>query len=156
MKVMEIHLPSLRERRGDIPVLAEQLLVRIARDLHHEVRVLSDEAVTRLEEYDWPGNVRELENTLTRAAVLARGGVITSEHLGLESRASAAEKEEEKVPGDTLADAERAQVRRILERTEGNKRQAARILDISRSRLDRLIQRYGIVVPGQGRDSTDS
>jgi two-component system response regulator AtoC len=109
-----------------------------------------------LREYDWPGNVRELQNTLTRAAVLARGGVITPEHLGLESRASVAEKDEEKVPGDTLADAERAQLRLILERTEGNKRQAARILDISRSRLDRLIEKHGIVVPGRGRDSTDS
>jgi DNA-binding NtrC family response regulator len=156
LRVMEIRLPPLRERRGDIPVLAEQLLARIARDLHHEVRVLSDEVVTRLKEYDWPGNVRELQNTLTRAAVLARGGVITPEHLGLESRASVAEKDEEKVPGDTLADAERAQLRLILERTEGNKRQAARILDISRSRLDRLIEKHGIVVPGRGRDSTDS
>ncbi|MGW8322963.1 MAG: sigma-54 interaction domain-containing protein, partial [Thermodesulfobacteriota bacterium] len=156
LQVISFTLPPLRERRGDIPVLAEQLLARIARDLHHEVRVLSDEAVTKLEEYDWPGNVRELENTLTRAAVLARGGVITAEHLGLESQASAAEEEEEKVPGDTLADAERAQLRRILERTEGNKRQAARILDISRSRLDRLIEKHGVVVPGRGQGSTDS
>jgi DNA-binding NtrC family response regulator len=80
--------------------------------------------------------------------------VITSEHLGLASRASAAEKEE--APGDTLADAERAQLRRILERTGGNKRQAARILDISRSRLDRLIEKHGILVPGRGQSSTDS
>jgi two-component system response regulator AtoC len=155
LRVMEIHLPPLRERRGDIPVLAEQLLARIARDLHREVRVLSDEAVAVLRDYDWPGNVRELENTLTRAAVLARGGVITSEHLGLDSRASDGGREGKEVLGDTLADAERAQVRRILERTHGNKRQAARLLDISRSRLDRLIEKHGIVVPGRGQGSPD-
>jgi two-component system response regulator AtoC len=162
LRVMEIHLPPLRDRRGDVPILADHLLARIGRDLHQEARVLSDEAVGKLVEYDWPGNVRELENALTRAAVLSRGPVITPQLLRLDAAERSAEREgEDKLeagdkPGDTLADAERAQVQRILNRTEGNKRQAARILDISRSRLDRLIEKHGIVVPNRGQDGPGS
>jgi DNA-binding NtrC family response regulator len=155
LKVMEIHLPPLRDRKGDIPILAEQLLAQIGRDLHHEVRVISDEALTMLTDYAWPGNVRELENTLTRAAVLARGPVITPQHLHLDPLVHAPEEDENGPEVETLADAERAQVVRVLQRTGGNKRQAARVLDISRSRLDRLIDKYGIVVPNRGQGSTD-
>ena len=156
LNVMEVRLPPLRERRRDIPILAEHLLAQVGRELHHEVRILSDDALAFLNAYDWPGNVRELENTLTRAAVLARGPVITPQHLHLGTSLNAAEKPNDTAPGETLADAERAHVQRILNRTEGNKRQAARILGISRSRLDRLLHKHEIVVPGRGRDGTDS
>ena len=155
LKVVEIHLPPLKDRKGDIPLLAEQLLAQIGRDLHHDVHVISDEALTMLTDYDWPGNVRELENTLTRAAVLARGPVITPRHLHLDPMIGATEEDEDDPPGETLANAERAQVQRVLQRTGGNKRQAARILDISRSRLDRLIDKHGIVVPKRGQGSTE-
>jgi len=156
LNVMEIRLPPLRERRRDIPILAEHLLARIGRELHHEVRVLSRDAMAVLTAYDWPGNVRELENTLTRAAVVARGPVITPRHLHLDPSLGTPGQREDPSPGETLADAERAHVQRILGRTNGNKRRAARILEISRSRLDRLLEKHGIVVPGRGQDGTDS
>jgi two-component system response regulator AtoC len=155
LKVMEIRVPPLRERRGDIPLLTEHLLGKISQNLHKDMPVVSDEALACLDAYEWPGNVRELENTLTRAMVLARGLAITPQHLKLEANVLLDDGGEEPPLGETLADAERAQVQRALVRTKGNKRQAARSLEVSRSRLDRLIAKYGIVVSDRGRGSPD-
>ena len=83
LRVVEIHVPSLRERREDIPLLAKHLLERIRRDLGATVRGISEEAMARIREYDWPGNVRELENALTRAAIVARGPLVGPDHLTL-------------------------------------------------------------------------
>jgi DNA-binding NtrC family response regulator len=155
LKVMEIRVPPLRERQGDIPLLTEHLIGKISQDLHKDTPVVSEEALARLHAYPWPGNVRELENTLTRAMVLARGLAITPQHLNLEANLPLDQAAEDTHVGETLASAERAQVQRTLTRTKGNKRQAARILEISRSRLDRLIAKYGIVVPDRGQGSPD-
>ena len=157
LKVVEIWVPPLRERRDDIPLLAEHLLSRIAKDLHKEVRLIADDALRALSAYDWPGNVRELENALTRAAVIARGPAITTEHLSLgpatDARGSSAAKE---VSDDETLDAlERAHVDRVLRRTGGNKRRAARILGISRPRLDRLIVKHGLMVTERDHRSHD-
>ena len=73
LRVVEIVVPPLRERRGDVALLAEHLLREGAREMHVATPVLAPDAVARLASYDWPGNVRELENVLTRALVLARG-----------------------------------------------------------------------------------
>ncbi len=143
LKVVEIVVPPLRERSTDIPILVEHLLARIGVQLHKEVRAVTDEALRLLTAYRWPGNVRELENALTRAAVLARGPVISAEHLVLGP--ATPERGDSAAPGtdaDTLGSAERAQVSAVLEQTGGNKRKAARILGISRPRLDRLIAKY--------------
>jgi two-component system NtrC family response regulator/two-component system response regulator HydG len=148
LKVVEIHLPPLRERKGDITLLAEHLLAKIGEDLHTRVLGITAEATNRLVSYNWPGNVRELEHALTRAIVLCRGGVVDVGHLpigGTEPRRTA-----DGGPGprdDTLAAVEAAHVQRVLEQTSGVKRQAAQILGISRTRLDRLIEVYGLTVP---------
>jgi len=152
LKVVEIAVPPLRERPGDIPLLAEHLLARVAGELHRDVRALTDEALRELARYDWPGNVRELENALTRAAVLARGPVVGVEHLALGRSAAVPEQAEAAAVGDRLDDVERAHVRRILARTGGNKRQAARLLGISRPRLDRLLAEHGPVVTDRDLD----
>jgi transcriptional regulator with PAS, ATPase and Fis domain len=145
LKVVEIEVPPLRERKGDIPLLAEHFLSRIARELHTEVQGLSQEALNRLTSYNWPGNVRELEHALTRAVVLCRGKVVDAEHLPFEGMRPVQERGESFQPSDdTLAAMEAAQVQRILRRTGGVKRQAAQILGISRSRLDRLIEAHGL------------
>jgi DNA-binding NtrC family response regulator len=148
LKVVEIWVPPLRDRRGDIPLLADHLLARIAKDLHKEVRLIADDALRALAAYDWPGNVRELENTLTHAAVIARGPAITSEHLSLGPATEAGDPAAAGAVSDesTLDQAERAHVERVLRHTGGNKRQAARILAISRPRLDRLIAKHGLMV----------
>jgi DNA-binding NtrC family response regulator len=98
-----------------------------------------------LEAYDWPGNVRELENVLTRAVVLARGPIIDRDLISLGAPAL---RDSEKEPEDsTLEAVEAAHVQSILDRTGGNKREAARLLGISRPRLDRLIEKHELSIP---------
>ena len=148
LRVIEIHVPSLRERREDIPLLARHLLGRIRRETGATVRGISEEAMARLQEYDWPGNVRELENALTRAAIVARGPLVGPEHLtlGMPTDTRAAPKGPGQVAeGDlTLDGAIESQIRRVLEKTHGNKTEAASLLAISRSRLTRYVDRLGL------------
>ncbi len=142
LRVIEITLPPLRERRGDIPLLVEHLLDKVSRDLGGAVPVIPHEVMDAIVAHEWPGNVRELENAITRAALLARGGVIVTEHLGLSSRARASAA----VAPDSLDAVESQHIQEVLRKTAGNKSAAARALKISRSRLDRLIDRYDLVV----------
>ena len=143
LKVVDIRVPTLTERRGDIGLLAEHFLSRISGELHKEIQGLSDDAMHLLETYDWPGNVRELENVLTRAVVLARGPVIDRELISLGAPTL---RDSEKEPEDsTLEAVEAAHVQSILDRTSGNKREAARLLGISRPRLDRIIEKHNLL-----------
>ncbi|MCH8810829.1 MAG: sigma-54-dependent Fis family transcriptional regulator [Gemmatimonadetes bacterium] len=148
LRVVEIHVPTLRERKGDIPLLARHLLGRIRRETGATVRAISQEAMSALQEYEWPGNVRELENALIRAAIVARGPLIGPEHLtlGFQAAKSASSKGSGGMPeGDlTLDGAIESQIRRVLEKTEGNKTEAASLLGISRSRLTRYVERLGL------------
>jgi len=142
LKVVEITVPPLRERRADIPLLVDHLVRKACRELHVDVRVVPDEVMAAIVAYDWPGNVRELENALTRAVVLARGPAIRLEDLALGEGIGGTEPQPE---DESLAAVERAHIARILRRTGGNKREAARVLRISRSRLDRLLKKYELV-----------
>jgi DNA-binding NtrC family response regulator len=115
--------------------------------VHKRVDGIAEDAMGILSSYDWPGNVRELENTLTRAAVLARGAIIGADQISLAAIAAGRQDKGTEGPrDDSLEAAEAAHVQRILNQAGGNKRQAARILGISRPRLDRLVERYGLDV----------
>ncbi len=150
LRIVEIEIPPLRERRGDIAELAQHLLARAARDLHREAH-LSSGAVQRLEAHGWPGNVRELENTLVRALALAPGFVIGEQDLVLGTGANE-QPTSDVLPTDCkLSALERAHIIRVLAQCEQNKRKASRMLGISRPRLDRLLERHGITVTS--RDS---
>jgi DNA-binding NtrC family response regulator len=143
LRVVEIRIPPLRERREDIPVLAEHLLARAARELGKDVRTIPPRVMQMLQEHDWPGNVREMENAIMRAAVMARGSALSPEGFSLApSLAPAVEEEEEGDGMVTLAQAQRRHVERVLAHTRGNKSRAARILGISRPRLDRLLAAF--------------
>ncbi len=147
LRVVEIVVPSLRERRDDIALLADHILARLAREMHHDPRALAPAALRQLTEYDWPGNIRELENTLTRAVVLSRGQTIRPEDLALGRLTPSVGDAEPS--DDSLRAAERAHVIRVLKKAGGNKRRATRMLGVSRSRLDRLLVRHGLVsAPG--------
>lgn len=128
LKVVEIDVPPLRERPGDIEQVATALLGRIREETGRDVRRISDEAVARLQEYAWPGNVRELENALMRAAIVARGTVIGADHLILDGTAA--------VEDDlTLSAAIVRHVRAVLDSTEGDEASAAKLLGITKKEL---------------------
>lgn len=139
LRVVEIVLPPLRDRRGDIPLLANELIRRGSEAAGTPAMLLSDDALARLMEHDWPGNVRELENCLARAVVVASGGVIRPEHLAISAPREAA-----KSALAPLNEVEKDHVRRALEATGGHKARAAEILGVSRPRLNRLLEKYGL------------
>ena len=139
LRVVEIVLPPLRERRNDIPILAAELIRRGSAAARTTQPVLSTEALARLMEHDWPGNVRELENCLARAVVVASGGVVRPEHLAI-----APPRESAAAPLVSLKEIEKEHVRRTLDATGGHKARAAEILGVSRPRLNRLIEKYGL------------
>ncbi len=150
LEVITIHLPPLRERPEDLPLLIQALLERAALRMERPVPPLTDEARAKLLAHRWPGNVRELENVLTQALVQARDGAITAHMIHFpgaaepESPATVPEEEKE-LP--TLEEMEARHIRRVLEHTGGHKANACRILGISRPALDRKIRKYGIELP---------
>jgi DNA-binding NtrC family response regulator len=146
LRVIEINVPPLRERRGDIPALAHHVLKRATAEVGGDAPTIPDAVMAELVNHAWPGNVRELENAVTRAALLARGGVLAVDDLALESAELTSQSSD---PGDELLldVVERHHVRDVLDRTDGNKSKAARVLGISRPRLNRLIDRYDLVPP---------
>jgi DNA-binding NtrC family response regulator len=139
LRVVEIVLPPLRDRRSDIPLLATALIHRGSAAAGTRPPVLSKDALARLIEHDWPGNVRELEHCLARAVVVASGGVIRPEHVSL-----ASPREPAKTTIPSLNDVEKEHVRRTLAATGGHRARTAEILGVSRPRLNRLIDKYGL------------
>ncbi len=147
LRVVEIGLPPLRERPGDIPVLVEGLLAKINRDLGKTVRYVTPTALARLQAHAWPGNVRELENMLTRAVVLAKGDVLDETLLQLGDAVASSAEADAGGSLPTLREVERVHNIRVLAHTEWNKRRACAVLDISRPTLDRKIEESGLANP---------
>ena len=142
LKVVEIFLPPLRERKEDIPALVAYLLEKINRELKKNVRKVPPDVMKLLENLPWRGNVRELENALTRAIILAKGDVVLKENLPLEMT----DKKlfpQELVP---LREVEKKYIQHVLAATQGSKTRASRILQISRPTLDKKIKEYNLSV----------
>ena len=147
LAVIPIRVPSLRERTEDILPLAEHFRERAVASLGRNVAGFDEEAAKWLLHHRWPGNVRDLENMVERAVALARGPVITRNQLTTEF--TPGERSEAGVR-PTLAEVESDYIRRVLEETRGNKRDAAKILGISVRTLQRMqanMQRVGRWVP---------
>ena len=142
INVIELHVPALRERRGDIAEIAEAILLRLARRTNAAPTALSAEAVQTLQTYPFPGNVRELENVLERALTLSSEGVITPEHIRLRASVppaateapapgGAAAAESSTALGSQLESIERDAIIKALEKTRYNKTAAAKLLGMS-------------------------
>ncbi len=140
LKVVEIRLPSLRERREDIPDLVAYLLEKINRDLKRSVRKVPHDVMKGLVEHPWRGNVRELENALTRAVLLAKGDVVLPENLPLDVPVK------KDFPAELvcLDDVEKAYILHVLTAVKWSKTRASEILGISRPTLDKKIKDYGL------------
>ena len=141
LNTVEIHLPPLRERREDIPLLANHFLAQQARRYGKQVTGFDPEAMRALLAHPWPGNVRELEHTVERAVLLARGELVRVEDLGLRARAPEGMVRLEEMP---LAEAEKHLIRLALARYDGNVSRAAQALGLSRSALYRRLQQFGL------------
>ena len=144
LNVIQVGLPPLRDRREDIPALAEHFLGRFAGKLGRTLR-LSAGALERLLRYPWPGNVRELENAIERAAILARSEVLEPDDLPPHVAAALQLGPPPTLPRQTtLADAERTHILQTLERFGRNHSSAAEALGIGRTTLWRKLKEYGI------------
>ena len=149
LNVIALHLPPLRQRQDDIPVLADHFLHRIAEGRNEQPRRLSDAARDALVEYAWPGNVRELENALERAVILTEDAVITPAALPERVTQRKAEPlvSTRTPPNPTLEAVERAYIMWVLQSEGGNKSRTADILGIDPSTLYRKLSRYGVDEP---------
>jgi two-component system, NtrC family, response regulator PilR len=158
INVIELRVPALRERSGDIPEIADAILARLARRAGATAPQLSADAVSLLQDYAFPGNVRELENVLERALTLSTGGEITAEHIRLRSTARVSGAEAP-APGAAVAPAavdagaalgsqlesiERDAIIKALEKTRYNKTAAAKVLGMSFRALRYRIKKLGI------------
>jgi two-component system response regulator HydG len=132
-------LPALRERRDEIPMLAQHFLQQCCGHLPQAARELTREAEAALRDYNWPGNLRELREVVEEAAMRARGQRIGIEHLPERLRRT-----EERGPLPSLRDVEMRHIQRVLEEARGNQRRASRILGISRWSLSRRLRKYGM------------
>src|SRR6185436_11364380 len=147
LRVFEIRLPALRERRQDIRPMAEAFLEEIGAIVGRKAAGISREAYEALLSYNWPGNVRELRNALERATILCDGGMIALEHLpfGLgrtTGRATLAAAPIVSSDGAKLKDVERELIVKALQDARNNRSEAARLLGITRSQLYTKIQRH--------------
>jgi DNA-binding NtrC family response regulator len=140
LNTVEIALPPLRDRREDIPLLATHFLQRHAAHYGQEVEGFDSAAMQQLLEHPWPGNVRELEHAVERACLMATGGKVSVEDLGLRQKRDGVARLEQM----TLEDAERYLIQKALARVDNNVSQAADALGLSRSALYRRLQRFGL------------
>jgi Nif-specific regulatory protein len=140
LKVIEIFLPPLRELRQDIPLLVDYYLNLYCQETARPIKKISPQCLDLLCRYTWPGNVRQLKNTIERAVVLSKD-VILPQHLPAEIYPGQPQLKQS-VISTSLKEAERVHIQNILNRAGGNKSKAARMLGISRNRLERKIKSY--------------
>ena len=151
LNVIEIHIPPMRERPGDIPLLAHHFLRKYADANGKELKGISDEVLALLLSHAWPGNVRELENAMERAVVLSDGPTLAPVHFPTLRKAAGEEPARPagggaalgvRIPGSTLADLEREAILRTLEAVGGSTSKAAAILDISARKIQYKLKEY--------------
>ena len=140
LNVLHVDLPPLRERREDIPLLAEHFIRQLAAEMNMERKRISPAAHKELTAYNWPGNVRELANVIERAMVIGRGTEIRPQDLPFALKGGAAAAPAPR----SLKDLERGHIQRTLEENDYNVSRAARVLEIDRQTLYNKMEKYGL------------
>ena len=152
INVIQLHIPPLRERAVDIPLLIEHFLAKIAKKQNSAPLEIAPETLALLTAYSWQGNVRELENTLERAIALARGAILTIEDLPERIRRASGQTEAilsaAKSKRLTLDELERQYILEIMKEADGNKSRAAEILGLDRKTLYRKLEEYSTADSG--------
>lgn len=139
LDVVRIHVPPLRERHGDVPLLAAAFLKRYNERYGLDARI-TESGMKALADYTWPGNIRQLQHMMERMVILSPGSRITEDAVDDAIRSSGPKDQ----AGESLADTEMEQIRKVLAATGGNKSRAARILGIERKTLYRKLERMGL------------
>ena len=156
LNVIRIHLPPLRERSEDLVDLAHHFLRELSTEMSHSIRGFTEAALAKIRSHDWPGNVRELHNTLERAVLMAEGPRIDAEDLSILAGRSAGGgrswRRELPAEGISLRDVERELVIEALERTGYVQKDAAKLIGVSRRKLNYMIQKMGITHPAWRRN----
>lgn len=143
LNVVNLRMPVLRERGGDVPLIALHFLKKYAEENGKKIERFTDKALERITGYPWPGNVRELENVIERAVVLCDGDAIGVEHLPPEVTPAPQEHAGPQIPGSTMADIERYAILKTLEANGGSTTKAADVLDISVRKIQYKLQEFG-------------
>jgi two-component system response regulator AtoC len=144
LSVVSIMLPSLRERREDIPLLAEYFLTKYALRNQKEISHISPPSLSLLCEYLWPGNVRELEHVIEQAVALTTNPVLLPEDFPPKFRGTASARHDVERAASSLREGVKRHIRSVLKQAQGNKKLAAQLLGINRRTLYRLAERYQI------------
>ncbi|HVT38381.1 MAG TPA: sigma-54 dependent transcriptional regulator [Gemmatimonadaceae bacterium] len=146
LNVIAVHLPPLRQRTDDIPILVELFLQRHSEQRGEPPKRFSDAAMAVLQSHSWPGNVRELENALERAVILTSGQIIEASGLpdNISERRPDPLLSERSAPNPPLEIIERAYIQWVLQSEQGNKTRAAEVLGIDPSTLHRKLSRFGV------------
>ncbi len=144
LNVITVHIPPLRERIEDIPLLARAFVERISAEIGREVVDIDEAALRLLASYDWPGNVRELENAVERAIAISRDKILSEDDFSFLRRRAEERAGWAPPPNLPLKDIERRAIETTLDRTGGNVKAAAEVLGIDRSTLYDKIKRYDI------------
>ena len=150
LNVIALNVPALRDRREDIPLLANRFLTLFAEKNRKSVKGFSPQAMDGMLQYRWPGNVRELMNAVERSVVMSRHDYINLEELPLEIKEGVSGNDQAPAPSSSspdvsLMEVEKQTILRTLEATEGNKSEAARRLGITRKTLHKKLKSYGIM-----------
>lgn len=143
LKVVQLHLPTLRRRQEDIPLLVEHFCSKFRKIIKKNISGVSDEVLTALMAYEWPGNVRELEHTIEHAFVLCPDSIITMKYLPKELAEAVSRSRNDVEPFDK--DDKKEQLKHALEKSGWNKARAARLLGVSRQTLYRKIRTHNLV-----------
>ena len=150
LNVISIHLPSLRERMEDVPLLADYFVERYCKENEKPSLHLTPQALNALMDYPWPGNVRELENVIERAVVLCRGDSLTADLLPdtIRERAKAYMVAEGNLPfKDKVDHYRKVLIMDALQKSEGVQKEAAKLLRIKPTTLNEMMKRYNIKYP---------
>lgn len=141
INTIELHIPPLRERGNDIQLLADYFLARYARKYKKEIKGLSRDARSKLQNYGWPGNVRELQHAIERAVILSDGQMLKPDNFMLQPSSSKKKAEQEEL---NLSILEKEAIERALRRADGNVTRAAELLGITRFALYRKLDKLGL------------
>ncbi|QTQ16110.1 sigma-54-dependent transcriptional regulator [Treponema parvum] len=144
LNVIHIHVPPLRDRKDDIPLLATGFLNRFAKENHKDIKGIDPRARAALYKYDWPGNIRQLQNCIESAAVMCSGSELTLEDLPPSVSHVSSDAQISVPAGITLSEAEKIIILQNLAVLKGNKSKTAEVLGIGRKTLHRKLSEYGL------------